>query len=175
MGFNFMKLDERTRVLMVEEIRLATDSGNIYFSTRFNDIGQKSWVQWLTAAALEKDENWLAFQLEAASAMKHLEERAKPTGGYTTAHVPDTAALTLAEGQFNRFYMAAICRRAIEDGDENVTVYRAIRREEPRPESRALEGKQRAAKSLLSELRNKEFSLRCDLLKPNSGLSIDCA
>ena len=161
--------------LMVEEIALAQRSGNIYSSTRFNDIGSRGWVQWLTTAAQHHDEHWLAYQLEAAGAMKHLEtKRARLTAGYTVAHVPDTAAETMAEGQFNRFYMAALCRRAIADGKPSVRVYRAKQRGEPRPESRALEGTSRDANTLLEELRSRELSLKCDLLKPNSGLSIDC-
>ena len=105
--------------------------------------------------------------------MKHLETKAKPKGGYTVAHVPDTAAETMAEGQFNRFYMAAICQRAVEEGKASVRVYRAKHRAQPRPESKALEGTSRDAKALLQELRNKDLSLKCDLLRPNSGLSID--
>lgn len=105
--------------------------------------------------------------------MKHLETRAKPKGGYTVAHVPETAAETLAEGQFNRFYIAAICRRAIEDGQSSVRVYRAKQTDNPRPESRALEGTMRNASALLGEVWNKDQLLKCDLLKPNSGLSVD--
>jgi len=33
----------------------------------------------------------------------------------------------LAEGEFNRFYIRALCARAIEDGLPEVTVYRAKR------------------------------------------------
>ena len=105
--------------------------------------------------------------------MKHLETRAKPKGGYTVAHVPETAAETLAEGQFNRFYIAAICRRATEDGQSSVRVYRAKQTDNPRQESRALEGTMRNASALLGEVRSKDQSLKCDLLKPNSGLSVD--
>jgi len=171
--FNFTKLDARTRALMIEEIKRAEESGQLYFSARFNDAGTRGWVAWLASAAEQHNEHWLAYQLEVAGAMKHLETRAKPKGGYTVAHVPDTAAETMAEGQFNRFYIAAICRRAIEDGKASIRVYRAKHRGEPRPESRALEGTSRDANTLLQELRSKDSSLRCDLLKPNSGLSID--
>lgn len=172
--FNFTKLDARTRALMSEEIRRAEESGQLYFSARFNDAGTRGWVTWLKSAAEQRDEHWLAYQLEVAGAMKHLETRAKPKGGYTVAHVPETAAETMAEGQFNRFYMAAICRLAIEDGKASVRVYRAKHRGEARLESRALEGTSRDANTLLQDLRSKDLSLRCDLLKPNSGLSIDC-
>lgn len=171
--FNFTKLDDRTRALMVEEIDKATQSNEHYCSTRFNDIGRRGWVNWLRNAAAEHDEHWLAYQLEAAGAMKHLETRAKPKGGYTIAHVPDTAVETMAEGQFNRFYMASICCRAIEEAKRNVRVYRAKHRSVPRSESRALEGTECNALDLLQELRCKERSLKCNLLKPNSGLSID--
>ena len=99
--FNFTKLDERTRSLIVEEISMAQGSGELYFSARFTPIGQQTWPTWLLTAAKEHDEHWLEYQLEAAGAMKHLETRAKPKGGYTLAHVPDTAAETLADGQFN--------------------------------------------------------------------------
>lgn len=172
--FFFKKLDARTRSLMAEEIASAQKSGQLYFSSRFTQVGIDAWPTWLLSAASEFDEHWLAFQIEAANAMKHLETRAKPKGGYTVAHVPDTAAETLADGQFNRFYIAAICRRAIEDGHSSVQIYRAKQSENPRAESVALEGTERNAASLLADVRNKDMSLKCDLLKPNSGLSIDC-
>lgn len=171
--FNFTKLDAATRELMVEEIQTAQAADQLYFSARFTDSGRDGWPEWLLQAARERDEHWLAYQLEAASAMKHLETKAKPKGGYTVAHVPDTAAETMAEGQFGRFYVAAICRRAIANGQEAVTVYRAKYRGEPREESRALEGTSRNAKELLEEVRSRDTSLKCDLLKPNSGLSVD--
>jgi hypothetical protein len=171
--FKFNKLDDRTRILMCEEIAAAEESNNIYSSTRFNDTGREHWVGLLKKAAQEHDEHWLAYQLELIGAMKDLETKSKPKGGYTVAHVPDRATETLADGQFNRFYMAAICRRAIEDGTTTVKIFRAKQRAEARSESLKLEGTSREVKGLLEELRIKDLSLKCELLKPNSGLSID--
>jgi isocitrate dehydrogenase kinase/phosphatase len=171
--FKFNKLDKQTRLLMCEEITIAEKSKNVYESTRFNDTGRKIWVTLLQNAAQEYDEHWLAYQLEIAGAMKDLETKAKPKGGYTIAHVPDKATETLADGQFNRFYMAAICRRALNNGKLNVIIYRAKERIEPRPGSQLLEGTSRDANTLLQELRIRDLSLKCNLLKPNSGLSID--
>ncbi len=51
MKFNFTKLDSKTRELMVEEIRRAEQSGELYFSARFNAAGNHGWVGWLTSAA----------------------------------------------------------------------------------------------------------------------------
>jgi len=171
--FNFNKLDSRTRELMIEEINNAISDGELYYSTRFNNVGQQGWAGWLVSAAENHDEHWLAFQLESAGAMKEYETRTKPSGGYTTAHIPDTAAETLSDGQFNRFYIAAVCRRAIEDGLSHVRVYRAKLRGEPRAESRALEGTELNASELLESVRNCQSSFRVELLKPNSGLSVD--
>lgn len=171
--FTFTKLDQRTRALMVEEISAAHGSGQLYYSSRFTDGGQRQWPTWLLNAAREYDEHWLAYQIEAAGAMKHLEARAKPAGGYALVHVPDTAAETLADGQFNRFYIAAICRRALEDGKASVRVYRGKERSVPRPESVALEGSAKDAAALLGEVRDRARSLQCDLLRSNSGLSVD--
>lgn len=172
MKFDFKDLDDATRALMKEEIDLATSNSEVYFSARFNSIGNDNWISWLTEAAQSHDEHWLAYQIEASGGMKDFEGRAKPTGGYTVAHVPHTAAETMAEGQFNRFYIAAVCRRAIDSGQKDVTVYRARQRGEPRPESRALEGTTMDAQSLLDQVRSKNQSFRCELLKPNSGLSV---
>ena len=172
MKFNFTNLDEQTRALMKEEIARAADNDEIYFSARFNDIGSSNWVSWLTEAADSHDEHWLAYQIEASGGMKDFEGRAKPTSGYTVAHVPRTAAETMADGQFNRFYIAAVCRRAIEAGQNDVTIYRARHRGEPRPGSIALEGTTTNARALLEQVRGKQTSFGCTLLKPNSGLSI---
>jgi len=171
--FHFRKLDARTRALMKEEIERANADGEIYYSARFNAIGTARWVEWLLEAAAAHDEHWLAYQIEAAGAMKDYEGRIHQTAGYTTAHVPESAAETLAEGQFNRFYIAAICCRAIKEQIADVTVYRARQRGVPRSESRALEGTSKNADVLLQQVRTKAGSFKCDLLKPNSGLSVN--
>lgn len=172
MKFNFTHLDDHTRKLMMEEIARATDNDQIYISTRFNAIGSGKWVAWLTDAAESHDEHWLAYQIEVSGGMTEFEGRAKPSGGYSVAHVPHTAAETIAEGQFNRFYIAGVCRRAIEAGQSHVTIYRARHRGEPRPESTALEGTMTDAQALLEKVRNNQASFGCAMLKPNSGLSV---
>jgi hypothetical protein len=41
----------------------------------------------------------------------------------------------LAEGEFNRFYIRALCRRAIANGIPRLVVFRAKTVSNPRPES----------------------------------------
>ena len=84
-----------------------------------------------------------------------------------------TAADTLAEGEFNRFYLRALCRRAVEDGVPNLTVYRAKAVRVPRAESQALVGKAIGAQALLQDLRAHPGTDTALGLPPgpNSGLS----
>lgn len=169
MPFDFRELDGRVRALMVEEIRAAVADGSLYLSKRFNEVGRSGWAAWLIAAADSHDEHWLAWQVEVNSAMKGFETKAKPTGGYTTAHVPITAAETLADGEFNRYYMCAVCRKAMADGKPFVTVYRAKRGTTTRPGSDALVGTTCDPATLVAELRTNPGH---ELTQPNSGLSI---
>ena len=104
--------------------------------------------------------------------MKGLEGSRTPSGGYTIKHVPHTAAETLAEGQFNRYYILGLCRRALAEGKANVFVYRAKPVLDPRPESERLIGQSRDPSELIEQLRPVQSSLGHELLRPNSGLSV---
>jgi hypothetical protein len=169
MPFAFRELDQPLRALMVSEINRAITAGTLYLSKRFNDAGRARWPDLLREAARDHDEHWLAYQLEANLAFKGYETRAKPKGGYTVAHVPDTAAVTLADGEFNRSYMCAVCQKAIAAGTR-VAVYRAKRGATTRPGSDALIGTTYDPATLLAELRTNPGH---PLTQPNSGLSIE--
>ncbi len=170
--FEFKKLDSRTRALMVANIQLAIHSGNLYHSSRFTPVGDNRWPELLEEAAKLHDEIWLAEQLELLGAMKSTELHRNPKVGYSSSEVPDTATQTLAGGQFNRHYIMAICERALQDGVRSVIVIRAKQRRHPRPESEAIIGSKRDAAALLDELRSLASMINCDLLQPNSGLSV---
>lgn len=172
MGFEYRDLDAETRRYMVEEIEAAIPDGNLYSSKRFTTNGEALWPDLLLEAARKFDEHWLAYQMEARSMMKGLEGSATPSGGYTVKHVPHTAAQTMAEGQFNRYYILGVCRRAMASGADEVVVYRAKPVLKPRPESEALVGEHLSAAQLVKELRPVQESLGHYLLKPNSGLSV---
>jgi hypothetical protein len=172
MPFNFRDLDAGTRRLMVEEVEGATRDGNLYFSKRFNADGVREWPALLLEAARHHDEHWLAYQLETHGLLKGLEGSRTPSGGYTTKHVPHTAAETMADGQFNRYYILGVCRRAVAEGRPHVFVYRAKAVQDPRHESQALVGNSLDPAALADEIRPVESSLGHALLKPNSGLSV---
>jgi hypothetical protein len=170
--FNFENLDETTRAAMLKSIDEAERSGNIYYSTRFNEAGAGQWLQLLRQAAREQSEHWLAYQLEANGLMKDFEGVNKPTGGYTIKHVPHTAAETMAEGQFNRFYILGLCKRARAEGIPHLVVYRARESADPRLESQSLVDTRLSVDEIESQLKETKASFRSPLVQPNSGLSV---
>ena len=172
-SFQYTALDDVTRRLMLEEIQQAKANGEVYFSTRFTPAGHAAWPDLLADAARTHDEHWLAYELEAGGLIEAYEPRRLQRGGYTLAHVSDRAPETQADGQFTRFYIAAICRRALDEGRKDVTVYRAKQRATTRSESNALEGQKIDAASLLAQVRTIKGSFACGLLKPNSGLAVE--
>ncbi len=123
--FDFKDLDETTRQYMLEAIDEAEHFNHIYFSPRLNDEGKKLWIPLLKDAAAAYNEHWLAYQLDENEMMTGIEIAKKPTGGYSIKHVPSTAAQTQAEGQFNRFYMLGLAKRARAEGIPYLEVYRA--------------------------------------------------
>jgi len=68
--------------------------------------------------------------------------------------VPKNAPQTLAEGEFNRYYIRGLCARAIAEGIDEVVVYRGKAVKDPRTESQAKIGKRFNARVLLRDLRN---------------------
>lgn len=95
------------------------------------------------------------------------------TGQVITKRVPIDAAETLAEGEFNRFYLRGLCRRAIRDRIESVEIYRAKEVANPRSESSMMLGQRLDAQRLLADLRaNLGVDTALHLPPgPNSGLS----
>jgi hypothetical protein len=170
--FNFENLDEKTRGFMLEAISEAEASGNIYSSARFNDAGQKQWLPLLKEAAKEHDEHWLAYQLEVKGLMKDFEGAMTPSGGYTVKHTPHTAAETMAEGQFNRFYILGLCKRAKAENISDLEIYRAKISNAPRSQSEALIGTKIPTDDVEAQLLKTSDSFKSSLVKPNSGISM---
>ena len=174
MTLKLVNLDERTRSFMLEEIGSDASSGRLYISPRLNSRGRQEYPRLLREAAERHDDSWLADQLRRNGLMKTEEERRKPKGGHTIAQVPVTAPDTLAEGEFNRFYIRGLCLRAIQDGIPELVVYRAKQVSSPRRESEAIIGTRISPQSLLRDVRTHPGVDTALGLPPgpNSGLSV---
>lgn len=173
MALQLDNLDGRIRAFMLEEIALDEVHRTLYTSRRFTPIGASEYPAILKDVVRSGGDADLANRLRSYGCFAETETRQSKTGKVSTAKVPVTAPETFAEGEFNRFYLRAICRAALEDGNANVTVYRARHSEVPRPESEAILGKSVPAAALLEDLRANKGVDTCLGLPPgpNSGLS----
>lgn len=133
MGLDYRNLDADTRKYMLEELEISRAEGLIYYSNYLSEGGKAEWLDLLGTACAGGNDVTLAQALGQAGRLLTRTLRKKPKGGFTEVAVPHTANETLAEGQFNRLYIRAICRRALAAGQKTVLVYRAADRMHERP------------------------------------------
>ncbi len=174
MGILYESLDENVRRYMIEELDIDLRSGRLYISPRLTEEGARVWPDLSREACLAPDADWLAFQLRSRGLMRSTERRRTPSGRLATVRVPRTAPETLAEGEFNRFYVRGLCRHVIESGGTEVEVYRGKQVRNPRPESQAMIGRRLPAQKLLEDLRTSQgVDTSLGLPSgPNSGLTV---
>jgi hypothetical protein len=176
MGLAFRNLDQRTRELMLEELELDMASNTLYLSDRLNPYGRNVFPRLLEHAFSTGDDTTLANDLRHGCFNLTFQRR-KPKGGYSDVTMPVNAPDMLAEGEFNRFYIRALCRRTIEEGKSIVRMYRAKSVSNPRPESEMLIGHLANAQQLLEDLRTNIGKNTNTGIPggPNSGLSVELA
>ena len=145
---NFQNLDPITRKIMLDEMTGDLHAGNLYFSNRLNDHGRVLYPVLLKEAIISGDASMLAARIRVEGCLKAMERRGKGI-----AQIPYNAHETLAEGEFNRYYIRALCRRAIEE-NRVLVVYRAKEVMSPRIESEMRIGRTIEAAILLNDLRN---------------------
>lgn len=169
MALNLVNLDSTTRKLMIDEIKFDIDNKKLYFSNRLSPTGERDYPSLLKEAAEKHDDAWLAGQLGLNGRLNTMEQRKTKTG-IVNARVPITAADTLAEGEFNRFYIRALCLRT-KGG--SLTIYRAKTVLNSRPDSEMKIGTSISADALLNDLQTTPGVDTALGLPPgpNSGLS----
>jgi len=148
---------------MIEEIDHSIGRNELYRYEEFTDDGWKKYPELLRKAAQEGDDDFLGVTLYHNNCFRldaHRESYTK-----------------FAELEFNKFYIRALCRRAIDEG-KKLQVYRAKEEEEPNPELQGNIGKVIELEGLLIELREQEEKgtplervLGIDL-EPDSGISV---
>lgn len=174
MGLKYQNLEDRTREFMLQEIERDVAEGRVYISNYLNEQGASMWVEILREAARSGDDESIAQKIREDGLLKFEAERKKPKGGYTMARVPHTAAETLGEGEFGRYYVRGLCARAIEDKIPHLQVYRAKAVAQPRPGSEEKVGSLVEPSAILDDLRN---TVGVEPLLglppgPNSGLTL---
>jgi hypothetical protein len=112
-GLWYENLDGVTRALMVSEV----DAGEVYRSPRLNGAGISRWPILLKEAVRWHDYRWLSQQLAAQRLVVDRETYTSRTGKLTWRAIDiQASAAILARGEFNRYYVRALCVRAMEAG-----------------------------------------------------------
>lgn len=144
--------DDGVRGLMLNELDLDVESDSVYFSKRLTDTGLAQWPELLRSALASGTPE----TLEADVGFNGVLKAHEPMGGGRpgSRRVPVTAAETLAQGEFNRYYMRALCVRVLDSDAEGVQWCRARHSGQVRPESAALDGQPADPAALLDELRH---------------------
>jgi len=173
LGLAYENLDTEIRNYMAEEIESSVLDGTIYLSPWLTERGAEEWSGLLLDAARSGSDDTLAAALRQGR-IRNTAERRKPSGVMTNYTVPETASHTMAEGEFNRFYVRALCRKVLADGEGILQVYRAKPVANPRSGSEEKIGTTVEAAALLHDLRT-SAGLEPTLglpPGPNSGLTV---
>ncbi len=172
MPLELVDLDQETREQMLAELADDLARGSLYLSNRLTDRGRREYPDLLREAFASGDEVSLGRALNRPGMLAAFETAVRK-GRPHSKRVPHDAAQTLAEGEFNRFYLRGLCRSVLAFGGTEVEVYRARYSGSPRSESEAMIGMRLDAAELLADLREHpgvDTALRLPP-GPNSGLS----
>ena len=161
------------REAALAEVERDFAADRLYPSKRFNEHGTRVWPGLLQDALRSGTADTLEVALRKEGVFVTHEESKSKNGKVFVKAVPHDAARTLAEGEFNRFYIRGLCQVAIKNAAKLV-IYRAKVVSSPRPESEAAIGRFVDANTLLSDLRT---HIGVDTALgvppgPNSGLSV---
>ncbi len=175
MSLYLVNLDEQTRQLMLAEVEYDEVRNQLHISPFLSGQGQRDYPSLLRDAITNGDETTLTETLQKQRRIDRTLTRRDPRGGYAIVSSPRTAAATLAESEFNRYYIRALCRRAIAAGIPELIVYRAKSATKPRPASETLVETTVDPATLLEDLRQHTGDELPELgipAGPNSGITV---
>lgn len=165
--FIFKNLDGKTRELMLSEIKYDIDRNQLYVSDRLNSKGREKYESFLRDSVTSGDEESFERLLDINTVFNPSYLRQG-----SPVKMPSNASMILCQSEFNRFYIRAICIRALNDGKNVVQIYRARESSWKRPESEAKIGRSISANDLLDDLRTSIGSEPKLFPEINSGLSV---
>ena len=122
----YESLDPTTRRYALAELEQDGSTGAYHLSDRVRPAAAAEYRCLLREAIAYYDDAWL--EDRAGDLLVDFEMRRTPSGGTTTAKLPDMAARMLTEGDFNRYYMRGVCARAL---DEDARWSRSTERDSP--------------------------------------------
>lgn len=163
-GFKHIDVSD-VRNAMLDEVELDITSNLIYISPRLKVDTRLQYLELLKGAVADEDDKWLATNV--GKLIKLLEWR-----GSRQVRVPKTASITLAEGQFNLYYMRGLCIYAIDNMVNMLQISRFKTVDKPRSSSVSVLNSLVSPIDTLNELRRPFEERISPLAKPNSGLTL---
>lgn len=151
MGLNYLQLNEAVRRFMLQEY----EQGGHYISTRLNEAGRARWIGMLKDALQYHTDVWLERELLRRNCFIATEYVKSTLGKTVTRAVNrEQIAKALAEGEFNRFYIRALCLAAKSRNITHLIVTSGRVIPNAPIEARQPVGKAIAVDTLLETLRN---------------------
>jgi hypothetical protein len=172
MSLQLQNLDSRTRTLMRAEVDLDVTRNQLFLSERLSNAGRDAYLPALCEAIARGDADTFAMVISSRGFLNRYEMSHRHGMPYGKA-VPRDAHIVLAHGEYNRYYLRALCVRAEQDEISHLEIYRARVVHAPRWNSEARIGKLVPAAVLLKDLRSHVgVDTALGLPNgPNSGLS----
>jgi hypothetical protein len=162
---------------MLQELEYDLARNQLHISPYLSGQGIHDYAEVLREAIENGDETTLAAALGQMRRLARTAHRKQSQGGYNIVTVPSNAAEMIADDAFNRYYIRAICRRALAEGLDKVIVYRAKPVSSPRSGSEELVETAVNPADLLEDLQQhtgEETSMGIPG-GPNSGISVHFA
>lgn len=164
----FKHMSSELRQYMLSEIEYDLSYSQLYISSRLTNVGRDDYPNLLKEAVNSHDENWFAVQLTQDGRLNHYEQGR----GMKPKRVPSNAHTTLAESQFNLYYMRGLCVYADSQEMSELVVCRYKDVRNPRSSSNQILGDLVSVQDALNDLRLSWEQQVLQLLKPNSGLTL---
>ncbi len=158
---------------MIAELNFDISNNKAYINPFLKQEGQTRYLELLRPALTEGNVESFAAAIAANDLLieKHIYTK---EGREIEAYVPATFNTTLAAGEFNRYYMRALCVISKQQDKLFVEIYRAKAVKRARLEKDDRIGRRIEPQVLLADLRQTSFERPSafGLGGPNSGLSI---
>lgn len=132
MPLQYVDMCDEVRSNMISEIQY--DGENLYISSWLNEAGAIGWRDLLIEACESGSDETLADTLRKKYYLRYSYLR-RTKSGHTQVRVPFNAHETIAESNFSRFYLRAVCLFAKAKGVNELVGYRAMEVQQPRPGS----------------------------------------
>ena len=171
MTFEFRNLDEKTREIMLEEFNNDFNANNWYKSSRLSPVGVQEYPNLVKEAFLRGTIESLEESIKPGIHLNTTETIHMKNGTVYQKSVPKDAPRVMAN-EFNRYYVIAICKRAIAE-NKTVCYYRGRESSRHREESNELIGAYitdlEAHIGYLKDIQNVDNHIP----KPNSGITVE--